>query len=100
MVALQTLAQHRGDVFVELRVFVVYPRLYHHTRYLVLLIVEGYHLTAFLRHTEVDVGQVRDVLGHGKLLCYLAKSTVYLLVGLFVGFHYYGFLRFSLFHFF
>ena len=55
---------------------------------LLVVIIEGCHLTRFLIHADVNVCHLCRFLRGGVFFRYLVECPLYLLKGLFVGFHY------------
>ena len=81
--AFQYLTKHGRHILVEIVVLVVYPFLHHTAGYLIVVVVKGKHLAAFLRNPEMDVGEQRRCLGRGKFLADFSKSALNLLRCLF-----------------
>ena len=86
--ALQLVAQDEEHLVVEVLIFVLDPLLYDTTCDFLIIVVEGQHLTAVLRHPDVDVGEQQGFVAvHGEFLSNLVDEALNLLLCLFVCFH-------------
>ena len=86
--ALQLVAQDEEHLVVEVLIFVLDPLLYDTTCNFLIIVVEGQHLTAVLRHPDVDVSEQQGFVAvHGEFLSNLVDKALNLLLCLFVCFH-------------